>query len=193
VRAQGPAIEHLTRRLAACPAAFLAAPEIEGRGEVRVGAVVSDLLRDLGGGALAPEEARGIERASSGVRRLRLMLIAAWLLHDEWFRGRPGLAAGARPLLEHGLDELAGIVAPERFVDDADRREELARLVLAALGLRPAGESAAQAQDRLRTLDSAERRRVIGATREAERRAREVREAMQKKAAQEAAASYGRE
>lgn len=192
MKAPGPAIEQLTRRLAACPAEFLAAPEIGGRGDVRVGAVVSDLVRDLGGRPLTPEEARGLEQGS-GVRRLRLILVAAWLLHDEWFRGRPGFAGAARGFLERGLDELAGIVAPERFVSDADRREELARLALAALGLRPAGESAAQAEDRLRTLDSAERRRVIAAAQEAEKRAREVREAMNRKAAQEAAASYGRE
>jgi hypothetical protein len=49
----------------------------------------------------------------------------------------------------------------KRLVAGTDRREELARLCLRALGLRPAGETAAQAEDRLATLNSVERRRVL--------------------------------
>lgn len=192
---EGPAIEHLTRRLSACPAEFLAEPVIGGKGAVLTAAVVSDLLRDLGGSPLMPSEAKRLERggAAAGSRRLRLILIAAWLLHDEWFLGKTDLAGVAGDFLDRRLDELAALVQPERFVDDADRREELARLTLAALGVRPAGETQEQARDRLATLDSAERRRVIAAAQESEKRSREVREAMRKRAAQEAAASYGRE
>ena len=82
--------------------------------------------------------------------------------------------------------------APQ-LVSDPDRREELARLCLRALGLLPAGETAAQAQDRLTTLSTAERQRVIREAREAERRAQKIREAMVKKAAEEAAAKYMRD
>jgi hypothetical protein len=45
----------------------------------------------------------------------------------------------------------------------------------------------------LMTLDSVERVKVIKAAREAEERARQVREEMARKAAEEAAATYGRE
>jgi hypothetical protein len=64
---------------------------------------------------------------------------------------------------------------------------------LRALDLRPAGESVVQAQDRLTTLDSVERVRVIKEARAAEERARKIREEMARKAAEEAAAAYGRE
>jgi hypothetical protein len=57
---------------------------------------------------------------------------------------------------------------------------------LKSLGLRPAGESIAQAQDRLTTLSTAERQRVILAARQAEERARQIREAMAREAAREA-------
>ena len=70
---------------------------------------------------------------------------------------------------------------------------ELARRCVHALGLVPAGETQAQAVDRLNTLDSAERARVVAATLEAERRAEEVRQAMHAKAAAEAAAKASRE
>jgi hypothetical protein len=96
-------------------------------------------------------------------------------------------------LLTKGLKDVAALVDSQKFVSDPDRREELARLCLKGLGLRPAGESLAQAQDRLTTLDSAERVRVVKAAREAEERARLIREEMARKAAEEAAANYGRE
>ena len=107
-------------------------------------------------------------------------------------------SSGASPprrcaFLERGLAGLAALVQAERFVDDPDRREELARAALAALDLRPQGETEPQARDRRTTLDSVERHAVLQKTRAAEERARQVREAMARKAAQEAAASYGRE
>jgi hypothetical protein len=79
------------------------------------------------------------------------------------------------------------------MVGDPDRREELVRVCLAELGLRPRGETVAQAMDRLNTLDSVERKRVVDQTREAEARARQIREAMARRAAQEAAARYSPE
>jgi hypothetical protein len=55
------------------------------------------------------------------------------------------------------------------------------------------GESASEAADRLQQVDSVQRRRVLQAAAERERRAREVREAMARKAAEEAAAKVTRE
>ncbi len=45
--------------------------------------------------------------------------------------------------------------------------------------------------DRLNTLDSVERKRILEATLAAEKRAREVREAMARAKAQESASRYG--
>jgi uncharacterized metal-binding protein len=85
------------------------------------------------------------------------------------------------------------LVRAELFVRDADRREELARLVFRCTGVVPAGETAEQAADRLSTLDSATRTRVEAEARAAEERAREVREALKRKRAEEAAARASRE
>jgi hypothetical protein len=156
-----------------------------------------DLLRDLGGTPTAKDAAafRGARPADRN--RLRTALVAAWLLHDPWFRERPiprarrsKLAAAALRLLASGLDEVAALVQAKEFTTDPDRREELARLCLAALGLRPAGETAAQAEDRLRTFSSVERARVLREARAAEERARQVREAMASQAAEESSPSY---
>jgi hypothetical protein len=120
-------------------------------------------------------------------RRLTLILVTAWLLADPELNPPPDRA---RALLSTGLAELAGVVPPVRFVTDPDRREELARLTLHALGITPAGETAAQAEDRLSTVDSVRRRNVLLAAREAEKRAQAVRKAMEEQAAREAATRY---
>ena len=84
-------------------------------------------------------------------------------------------------------------MAVEKFVTDVERREELARFALARLGFRPQTETRAQAEDRLSSLSAAERARVLSAARVAEERARAVREALARKAAEESADKYTRE
>jgi hypothetical protein len=185
---EGPFLESLTRRLAECPADFLAEPQLGSVGVVHVPAVVSDLLHALGGPPLTVAQINAFLPMNSrrGRNRVQLVLVACWLLHDAWFRAQPGLAQLASDFLESGLGELADLTPASSFVTDPDRREELARLCLKALDLRPAGETLAQAQDRLATLNTAERQRVIKAARAAEERAREIREAMARQAAREA-------
>jgi hypothetical protein len=153
------------------------------------------IVRDLGGGPLTPEQAAIFQPDDAKRYRnwLSLVLIAGWLLHDHWFRERQRFSAPAFRFLAEGLNEHAQFIQAPRFVLHADRREELARLCLRALGLRPGGEAVEQAEDRLMTLDSMERQRVIRATQAAEERARAIREAMARKSAQEGADKVLRE
>ena len=190
-RPEGPPAQSLADRLARCPEDFLGPPRAGGAGVVDVAAVVSDLLTALGGDPLGPREAHRYRppEAPAGVQnRLQVVLVACWLLHDEAIRSRPGLAPAAAGFLDAGVAGLAGLVPARAFVADPDRRQELARRALDALGLRPAGESEAQAADRLQSLDSVQRARVLAGTRAAALRAEEIREAMRAKAAAEAAA-----
>ena len=194
----GPPLELLTRRLAECPAEFLAEPRIGRHGQVRVVAVVADLARDLGGPLLSSAQVevfqpRGGDQAAAQRNWLALVLVGAWLLGDPWFRDGQRFGLGAVELLASGHNELAQLNVAGTFISDPDRREELARVCLNRLGLLPAGETAAQAADRLSTISSSERQRVLEAARVAEERARAVREAMVKKAAEEAAAQSSRE
>jgi hypothetical protein len=125
--------------------------------------------------------------------RLSVTLLLCWLLADEWFRQNKMAADALIELFKDGSAQLSAQVASRKFVTDPDRREELARFSLARLGFRPAGESIAQAQDRLTSLSSAERARVLQASRAAEARARAIREALARKAAQESADKLTRE
>lgn len=181
-------VARLTRRLADTPQDFLASPT-----EMSVPAVVSDLLLTAGGTALNASSAQRFEaNPGRGRRRLRLVLITCWLLADEQLLAAAGTGAAPRAdrLLAKGLDELADIIDARRFVTEPERREELARVTLRAMKVRPAGETQEQAEDRLSAVDSARRHQVFVAAREAEKRAEEIRKAMEEKRAKEAAARY---
>lgn len=181
-------LEALTRRLAECPADFLAEPAIGKLGTVNVAAVMADLLRDLGSETVDLEALRPFTNQAAKAQRnqLRIILVACWLLHDPWFCNQGRFAKAALRLLTNGLAEYAGYVSPEQAVNDPDRREELTRLCLRDLNLLPAGESQAQAKDRLETLDTAERQRVIKAARKAEARAQDIRRKMAEEEAKRA-------
>jgi hypothetical protein len=195
VKREGPLLETLTRRLAETPADFLAEPRVGAQGAVEVGAVVGDLLRLLG--SVAVREADLLALAGRDVKRdrnrLAVSLLLSWLLAEPWFQEHPPEAGELLALMSDGAQELAAFTAAPRFVDDPDHREELARFALARVGLRPAGETMAQAQDRLTTLSASERARVLAASREAEKRARAIREALARKAAEESADKWTRE
>ena len=192
---EGPLLESLTRRLSETPPDFLLEPRIGKQGAVNVAAVVNDMLVALGHDALMQTDARVFisNDAKSDRNRLQVTLVACWLLYDEWFRTHAPDVERALSFLQDDVRAMSAVTNAQKFVTDPDRREELARVALNAFGLRPQGETETQAQDRLTTLNAAERERVIQAARVAEQRAQAVRAAMAKKAAEEAAAKAYRE
>jgi len=191
---EGPILESLTRRLTETPGEFLAEPRVGKNGTVEVPAVVGDLLRLLNASPDPAELARFTSNdARQDRNRLSISLLLSWLLADDLFRRAKLSTTAVLDLIDKEAGELSQQSTARKFITDPDRREELARLTLARLGYRPAGETLPQAQDRLTTLSSAERARVMKASRAAEERARQIREALAKKAAEESADKYSRE
>ena len=85
----------------------------------------------------------------------------------------------------NAVDILQAHIAEVRDGSDAQRRE---------LGiLKPKDTTPAQAEDRLASVSSSGRARVLAAARDAERRARAIREALQQQAAFESADKWTRE
>lgn len=195
MKRQGPLLESLTRRLSETPPEFLTEPRIGRTGTVNVAAVVNDTLVALGQTPLNPQQALTFQStdANQDRNRLQTALIGCWLLYDDWFRQHPKENEHALVFLNEDIRALSAVTSAQKFVNDPDRREELARVALNALGLRPKGETLTQAQDRLMTLNAAERERVVQAARVAMERAQAVRDAMAKQAAEEAAAKAYRE
>jgi hypothetical protein len=190
---EGPILESLTRRLAETPEDFLGEPRIGHRGSVQTAAVVGDLLRILGGDVRSEQLKVFTAMSDPDRNRLGVTLILCWLLADVWFQQAKLETEKVLQILTTEAAELATQVASRKFVTESDRRNEMARLALARLGFRPFGETVAQAQDRLTTLSSTERARVVKAAKAAEQRARQIREALAKKAAEESADKFTRE
>ncbi|MES2445241.1 MAG: hypothetical protein V4574_20645 [Pseudomonadota bacterium] len=189
----GPPLERLTHRLAETPGEFLGEPRVGGRGEVAVAALVNDLLHGFGGAADPALLARFDGSGPTDRNRLMLAAVTVWLLSDEWPARVPASRESVIGLLDATVAALAQTAPADRYVGDPERREELARTALAALGCRPEGESAAQASDRLSAVSGTERARLLRASRDAEERARAVREALIRKAAEESADKWSRE
>lgn len=190
----GPLLERLTHRLAETPVEFLAEPRIGRAGAVSVAALVNDLLHQHGARAPEAELARfNGATASADRNRLALVMIGVWLLADEWFLEQKLAQAPLLEVFAEALPELALASPAHQFVNDADRREELARIVLARLDYRPSGETVEQAVDRLSSISGTERKRLLAASRAAEQRARQIREALARKAAEESADKWSRE
>lgn len=185
-------VERLVRRLAECPPEMLLEPRMGKAGAVDVPAVVSDLIGEFGvEGGLSADLAMVLSRADRNL--LRLTLVGAWLCHDPAVREDEWRVPGTLRWLLDGLRPLAALAEAETFVTDADRREELVRSLLAALGETPAGESAAVAADRLRALSTVERAGVLRDTRAQQARARQLRQALAEERARQAAARYSSE
>jgi hypothetical protein len=191
-----PPLGELLRWMSNMPAAFRAEPEGFPGGQIRVRAVVADLFETCLGAAPGDETLAAFTPANAGTEernRLRWILAAVHLLWHPIFRAGPPPRAGLERLLIQDIASVAGIVSRDQLETDEERREELIRLTLRALAMELPEETSNEAEDRFKQVDSCERRRVLLAASERERRSREVREAMAKKAAQEAAAKVSRE
>lgn len=189
-------LAELLRWMAEMPPPFRGLPEGFPGGVVRVRAVVADLFESYFGGRPPSQTLDAFDPRNLGqpeLNRLRLILAATHLLWHKAFRElAPSPALFERFLIQE-IPTLSGVVAVEHLDQQEERREELIRRALAIFGCRLPSESSSEAEDRLRQVDSIERRRVMLAAAEREKRARKVREAMAKKAAEEAAAKVSRE
>lgn len=194
MQTEGPPLELLLHRLTNCPSEFWesnADPPIslETTNAITV-AIVCDHFRDmqpeLHGEIIASE--LQIQNANHGI----LVRLATWIYHEPWLRTKKELAPHMQAVLcGPRLKQLAQMVRPAMFVSDADRREELIRICLDEIGFRPQSETIEQSADRLTTLDTIERDRILKETLAAEKRAREIREAMAQAKAMESASRYG--
>jgi hypothetical protein len=168
----GPPLGQLVRRLADTPSEFLGEPKLGSNGHVAVAALVNDLMQmrgdlvDLKFLRLFAPNASSADRNHSA-----LTMIAVWLLADDGLIQRHENSPSIEDFLHAKLLTLSKLTPAHLFVDDPHRREELARVALAALNLRPQGETQAQADDRLTRISSAERHRLLLASRTAELRA----------------------
>ena len=118
--------------------------------------------------------------------------IYAWALQFEGFKNT-GIEKKMILSLMPKLTKLNRIVKARNFIDDVERREELSRLLIKSFNMLPEGESKAKASDRLTTLDSVERQKMIEQTRKAQERARKIKEELERKERERMASQMMRE
>ena len=205
---EGPSLESLLRRLLDVPSEFLTGPSNSTSAvqDLNITAIVHDAVETLFPyGTDESVDRQQLDRFDSAWRSSPrsetgpFALLLAWLVVDPWFV--EAASSVRQTVSQEHIWSVFNTVAPaladgnvaSAWHEDAQRREELARTFLASLDLRPAGETKAQAEDRLTRISSSQRRKVLAAAREAEQRAKAVREALAAKAAQEAADKYSRE
>jgi hypothetical protein len=187
-------LEPLLRRLAETPDEFLGEPKIGHAGDIHVAALVHDVLFSLNhrpDAALLDRFGLLAEPKQRNAQKLAMILV--WLLADPCFTNMTLNGAALGDLFITLVPAMSQLGRADRYVNDAERREELIRVVLAQLNCLPQGETAAQSEDRLTRISGGERMRLIMASRAAEARAKEVREALARKAAQESADKWTRE
>jgi hypothetical protein len=196
----GPSVDYCVRRIMEIPSDFSEQALVLGASST---AIVHDVMETIFGRDRinTTVDVAALARFSAVHRSHRssaCALIVSWLLADSWFSGGPSIGpqideANAWVVLSALAARLAEDAPASVWVSDPVRREEIARSVLAGLELIPEGESRAQAEDRLAAISSTERRRVLAAAREAERRSADIRAQLAAQAAQEAADKMTRE
>lgn len=187
---EGPAISHLHHRMTAISPALVESQDVK-----HLPALVHDLLyrhqQNFSYELLAPFREPSVKCPWYTTCYLLLHLYADVSFLKQQLDSKKLVKA-----LEEKSKELFASVKSGKnaiYIEDVDRREELIRVALAAVDLRPEGETQVQADDRLLMVSSFERKRVMEAAKAAEERAAQVREALARKAAQEAANKMSRE
>ncbi|MCU0823328.1 MAG: hypothetical protein MUF77_01635 [Leptospira sp.] len=120
-------------------------------------------------------------------------LILAMLLNDsENEINNIDFKALERFLFEFIPDLTNVINSSSEWTTDQERAEELVRQLFSALGLIPYGETKEYFMDRLKSIDSLERIRILEETKKAQERAQEVLNKIRREE-EEAASKYNRE
>jgi hypothetical protein len=194
---EGPQLVALMHRLSECPEDFVSLSD-QADGAACTLALTQDFFRRFGDSDPIREEPHVLDECmtrgekSNPLPYFSLLGVTLWLFYDPWFDGKSQFAKPIWNVIQGDkLRALSHLLRATQIVADPDRREELVRICLNGLNLRPQGESVAQASDRLMSLDSVERERILRETAAAEKRAREIREAMAKAKAMESVSRYG--
>lgn len=188
---EGPKLESLLRRLSETPDDYRV--EVCASVSLPLPVLVAKLAQGLGRPVPAEVLASFAARADRiDPKQRALVRIVCWFLADPWFQNAAIKPEQLLSFLEIELSELATHAASghEVFIRDPERREELARFVLARLGFCPRGESAAESRARLASLTRAATKPE---TRWAEERAHAIHMQLARASARESADKWTRE
>jgi len=186
-----PSISEMIHHIKLCPPDFLRAPRIKNIGEIHTEALVNDTWRKL---AKQPTAAAMIRLKTDRrpAAELLLIQITCYAVSHPFF-SELASPAWFIELVNSGLAEVAPLVKAEQWLNDEERAEELARIIMHACRQIPDGETATSAADRFDSVNTVRRLKVIEESKAAIERTRELRRQMAEAKAREAANVYARE
>ncbi|KAF2336964.1 hypothetical protein [Flavobacterium daemonense] len=123
----------------------------------------------------------------------RAIHISTWLLCHTDFKNNPQIENKLQKFWFEELLTTTVYVKYNDWISDDERAEEMVRLLLYCCEVMPFGESHNEAADKLASINSAERYKVLKESYEAHERIMNIKREMAEKAAREAANVYGRE
>jgi hypothetical protein len=186
-------IHQLMRRLAQCPPDIYDFSSLDSTGPVPL-ALAQDVIFHLGGGALEKKDRNHlIQLQTKRPTEAAFLMLGCYVLSHPIFLRRSELIPGCISLFRTGFSELADVSRARDFVLNTERREELVRLCLRSLAIRPSGESKESFKNRWESLDSVRRVELMQKAAQLRKRQEELRKAMEEKAAREAASKWSRE
>ena len=128
-----------------------------------------------------------------GDNHWRAIHISIWLLSHRNFINSAFIEEKLFNFWFEELSEASLYVKFKEWISDEERAEEMVRLLLHCCGITPEGENQDEAADKLSSLSSADRQKVLKQSYEAHERIMKIKKEMAEKKAREAANTYGRE
>lgn len=123
----------------------------------------------------------------------RAIHISTWLLSNKDFVNNPAIEAQLYSFWFVELQLASAYVKFNEWINDDERAEEMVRLLLNCCEITPHGENEEEAADKLSSLSSVDRHKVLKQSYEAHERIMNIKREMAEKKAREAANTYGRE
>lgn len=123
----------------------------------------------------------------------RAIHISTWLLSHQDFVNNPQIENKLYQFWFEELLKATVYVKYNEWISDDERAEEMIRLLLYCCEIMPYGESHNEAADKLSSINSEERYRVLKESYEAHERIMNIQREMAEQKAREAANVYGRE
>lgn len=128
-----------------------------------------------------------------GDNHWRAIHISIWLLSHRNFINSALIEDKLYNFWFEELSEASLYVKFKEWISDDERAEEMVRLLLDCCEIIPDGENQDEAADKLSSLSSADRQKVLKQSYEAHERIMNIKREMAEKKAREAANTYGRE
>ena len=128
-----------------------------------------------------------------GDNHWRAIHISIWLLSHRNFINSALIEDKLYNFWFEELSEASLYVKFKEWISDDERAEEMVRLLLHCCEIIPDGENQDEAADKLSSLSSADRQKVLKQSYEAHERIMNIKREMAEKKAREAANTYGRE